>query len=227
MKSSFLGYAFYATAVIASILVSGLLSGTTAQNLYTVETKPPRGFMPTADQLASPADSIDPVSGKVHLQIPLASLPLGRAGFGFDVDLVYDSHLYDIIPGTYEYYPNYPNAEPSSIGTKYDLAQVTVNGGWSYNFSNYRLQGEDKEGAGLSDQCTDPDEARAYRFYFGLPDGSLHLLHLKPPNDKWHLVFRLSGRWFLWHYPERDHIRLLEKVWLAGSNNGLADVLHE
>jgi hypothetical protein len=56
-----------------------------AENPYSVETKPPRGFMPTADQLTSPIDSIDPVSGKLHLSIPLASLPRGRANSGFDL----------------------------------------------------------------------------------------------------------------------------------------------
>src|SRR5213593_1580743 len=84
--------------ILLSILFVGLQSVATAQNLYTVETRPPRGFMPTADQLASPVDNIDPVSGKLHVQIPLASLPQTRGGFGFDLDLIYDSHLYDILP---------------------------------------------------------------------------------------------------------------------------------
>jgi hypothetical protein len=51
-----------------------------AQNTYNVETRPLRGFMPTADQLTSPVDSIDPVSGKLHLSIPLAALPRGALG---------------------------------------------------------------------------------------------------------------------------------------------------
>src|SRR5437773_7369636 len=85
--------------MLLSILFIGRLSVATPQNLYTVETTPPRGFMPSADQLASPVDSIDPVSGKLHVEIPLASLPRTRGGFGFDLGLVYDSHLYDIFPG--------------------------------------------------------------------------------------------------------------------------------
>src|SRR5262245_63948343 len=78
-------------------MLSSVLS-VAGQNLYDVDTRPPRGFMPTADQIGSPLDAIDAVNGKLHLQIPLASLPRGRAGSGFDLDLVYDSHLYDMAP---------------------------------------------------------------------------------------------------------------------------------
>jgi hypothetical protein len=57
-----------------------------------------RGLMPFADQLSSPLDSIDPVSGKINLSIPLGSLPAGRGGSGFELALVYDSHIYDQHP---------------------------------------------------------------------------------------------------------------------------------
>jgi len=39
-----------------------------------------------------PVDSIEPVSGKLHMEIPLASLPRGGR-FGIRLSLVYDSHL--------------------------------------------------------------------------------------------------------------------------------------
>src|SRR5947207_1392599 len=63
---------------------------------YDVDTKPTRGIMPTAEQLSSPLDNIDPVTGKLHIQIPLASLPAGNAGSGFDLTMTYDSHVYDL-----------------------------------------------------------------------------------------------------------------------------------
>src|SRR5262245_57359574 len=78
------------------VLMVGLVTSAAAQDLYTVDTKPPRGFMPTSDQLSSPIDSIDAVNGKLHLQVPLGSLPRGKAGSGFDLELNYDSHLYDL-----------------------------------------------------------------------------------------------------------------------------------
>jgi len=55
---------------ISSLLFFASLIGALpirAENPYSVETKPPRGFMPTADQLTSPIDSIDPVSGKFFI----------------------------------------------------------------------------------------------------------------------------------------------------------------
>src|SRR5262245_20072183 len=82
---------------ILQVLIIGTVSNVIAQQYpYNVDTKPPRGFIPTSDQLASPIDSVDPVNGKLHLQVPLGSLPPGPAGTGFDLDLAYDSHLYDL-----------------------------------------------------------------------------------------------------------------------------------
>src|SRR5688572_22684746 len=63
---------------------------------YAVDTKPSRGIMPNSEQLSSPLDHIDPVTGKLHIQIPLASLPAGNGGSGFDLAMTYDSHIYDI-----------------------------------------------------------------------------------------------------------------------------------
>ena len=124
--------------MLLSILFIGLLSVATPQNLYTVETRPPRGFMPSADQLASPVDSIDPVTGKLHLEIPLASLPRTRGGLVFDLGLVYDSHLYDIFPGLFTYHP--APTSPPEIATKYELDSLSLNGGWSYNFRDPEVE---------------------------------------------------------------------------------------
>lgn len=133
---------------------------------YDVDTKPVRGFMPNGDYLTSPFDSIDPTSGKLHLQIPLASLPRGRAGAGFDLEMVYDSHLYDI------------EASPDSQ----ELIPAIDSGGWAYNFQNFKLELEDRTFYPLdSGACSvlNPELHRAYRLRIGLPDGSLHVLHLR------------------------------------------------
>src|SRR5262245_12375722 len=100
--------------------------------------------MPAADQLSSPVDSIDPVNGTLHLKIPLASLPRGRAGSGFDLDLVYDSHLYDINPRTEP--PRPPNLEPVFVQ---ELSNLDTTGGWRYNTTNYRLEGETRQDANI------------------------------------------------------------------------------
>src|SRR5678815_4445832 len=105
-----------------------------AQDPYSVATRPSRGFMPNADQLSSPVDSIDPVSGKLHIEIPLASLPRGRANSGFDLNLVYDSHMYDVDPAIVLPEPGpYENWAPE-IG--YSLIGQGTTGGWHYNIDN-------------------------------------------------------------------------------------------
>ena len=159
-------------------LLLGIVPVAAAQQYpYNVDTKPVRGFMPTADQLTSPVDSIDPVSGKLHLEIPLASLPRGRGDSGFDVKLVYDSHLYDI--NVREIQALYGNPAPVLV----QELDVASNGGWSYNFLNFRLTGETR--VDLDAKCATDGPLRVYRYRIGLPDGSAHILHLKsmPNND--------------------------------------------
>src|SRR5712671_162780 len=144
------------------------------QNPYTVETRPPRGFMPTADQLTSPVDSIDPLSGKLHLDIPLASLPRGRAGTGFDLNLVYDSNLYDLVPEILQ--------PPANLNTDPEVAWILSNystGGWHYNIDNLVLDIEGHTGAiNYPPDCTDDTPKRVYRLRVPMLDGSLHTMQL-------------------------------------------------
>src|SRR5262245_43587702 len=163
-------------------MLSSVLS-VAGQNLYDVDTRPARGFMPTADQIRSPLDAIDAVNGKLHLQIPLASLPRGRAGSGFELNLVYDSHLYDILPSIQS--PIAPYTDPRNVQ---DLGSITSTGGWTYNFMNYRLELEQREDV----DCNDPD-SRPFRFRIGLPDGSMHVLHLRGYGNEVNSAYRGDG----------------------------------
>ena len=148
---------------------------------YTVDIKPVRGFMPTADQVSSPIDSIDPVSGKLHTSIPLASLPRGRAGNTFDVTLQYDSHLYDITPQVRDYtIDQYGHTEK---GTALVLEGALSTGGWTYNFANFRLDLETRYYESTVEFCPGGTEFRIYRLRIGLPDGSQHILQLKDEGD--------------------------------------------
>ncbi len=139
---------------------------------YAVDTKPSRGIMPNSEQLSGPLDNIDPVTGKLHIQIPLASLPAGNAGSGFDLTMTYDSHFYDMGVG--------------EIGPDWLTQTVTptlAGGGWSYNFKNYRVELETRHipnweiGCGTDTQSLLEHE-RIYRYRISLPDGSQHILHL-------------------------------------------------
>src|SRR5215217_8184955 len=177
----------YVVFVVLSFVgagVAGLVPPAAAQQYpYNVDTKPPRGFMPAADQLSSPVDSIDPASGKLHTETPLASLPQGPAGTTFHLDLVYDSHLYDIYP--HEILPLYNNPPPILVQ---ELSAAGSTGGWTYNFQNFRLDAEGRWD--FDPQCPSNGPLRVNRYRIGLPDGSQHILHLRGfseelPNEQY------------------------------------------
>ncbi len=143
-----------------------------------------RGVMPNMDQLSSPVDNIEISSGKLHLQIPLASLPRGKGGTGFDLNLEYDSHLYDVLPDTqYIYYNN----QWRSYLYKY-LYSTTSTGGWTYSAQNYQIEQENKVGAIVGSDCLQhplysETNIRSVRYRLVLPDGSMHILQLRGYED--------------------------------------------
>ena len=143
-----------------------------AQNLYQVETRPVRGFMPNMDQISSPIDHIDPVSRKLHLEIPMASLPRGRGGSGFDLSLVYDSNFWDLTPVVLP--PPSGFIEPAAGHTLFGAWS-----GWELNIDNLGIDFEEQvQAAEYTPQCQTP-LPRLYRLRARLMDGSLHVLHLK------------------------------------------------
>jgi RHS repeat-associated protein len=157
-----------------------------AQDFYQVEMRPVRGFMPNMDQLSSPIDHIDPVSRKIHLEIPLASLPKGRAGTGFDLGLVYDSDYWDLvpeaIPATYPWDQN-PNTPPA-VGYRLDVRYGT-RAGWAFNFEQIMLDLEERvPPEGVTFDCNVNFTYSRYRLHLRLLDGSDHILQMNdtPPQ---------------------------------------------
>ncbi|HET9217610.1 MAG TPA: RHS repeat-associated core domain-containing protein, partial [Terriglobia bacterium] len=146
---------------------------------YAVDTKPSRGIMPNSEQLSGPLDSIDPISGKLHIQVPLAALPLGNAGSGFDLSLVYDSNLFDLVAG-----------EVGDGRISQSISSTLTGGGWRYNFANFRVEGETRyiptweQAYCLGDPLYVVEHERIYRYRISLPDGSQHLLHLLGHGDE-------------------------------------------
>ncbi len=171
-------------SIISVLLTVGVVAS--AQDLYQVETRPVRGFMPNMDQLSSPIDHIDPVSGKLHIEIPLASLPRGRAGSGFDLNLVYDSNGYDLFPEMLYPVPPYTEAVPA-----WRLESQLTSGGWSYN--GYRLDIEERSDVDLYDQNCEQTKSRPFRFRIVLDDGSQHTLHLKDYGDFFSDIYQGDG----------------------------------
>src|SRR5438876_4268908 len=145
-------------AIFSLLLLLGTVSIDWAQS---VDTKPLRGFMPNADYQTSPVDSVDLVSGNLNIPVPMASLPHGRAGFAFDLNLLYNSHVFD-------------------VGSEGSLVRgLTTGGGWTYNIKNYSLTSEYRPGVTADTLCGYPWNGLVRRLRIGLADGSSHVLHLK------------------------------------------------
>jgi hypothetical protein len=178
----FLIFAFFVSSVLAQ------------ENPYP-NTVPPRGITPLTDILSSPIDAIDPMSGKLSLAIPLATLPPGPGGIGFDLALTYDSNLYDAQPEAVTGRWNYPEQEPQDHLLYYshlvnkNSSPWNYSGGWNYNINNYGLYLEQRPYDALFDdyyrgqgyleegECSEKNVEK-YRLRVGLPDGSMHILYL-------------------------------------------------
>ena len=138
---------------------------------YTVGPHAERGLLPNRAQLSGSIDKIDLKTGKMHLRVPLASLPRGPGGSGYTLALFYDSNLHDLTPGFVEGPPPNPERYPT------ETLKTSERGGWQYNIK-YELIVERKEGASTESDC-EPEHERQYRAWISLPDGSMHVLHLR------------------------------------------------
>jgi hypothetical protein len=100
------------------------------------ERHPQRGFNPGASYALSDLESISTTSGNLMLNVPLGSLPPGRAGSpGFTLGLTYNSKLYDTRIDSV----TSPNA-PFQDENRTDLGQ-SVDGGWRYTLpSGYTMR---------------------------------------------------------------------------------------
>jgi len=116
-------------------------------------------------------DNIDVVSGKLHFKLPLASLPRSRGGMRFDLDLQYDSNLYDIYPQTHTYYVGF--YQQMMTWTTNTLFSITASGGWTYS-PYYGLEMELDE-----TECPQYFGRGRVRMRVMLPDRSMHILFLK------------------------------------------------
>jgi len=63
-----------------------------------IEPVPLRGFIPGYDQLSSSIDNIDITTGKLNLTIPLGLLPNDRGSIGYNLNLYYESNIFDMLP---------------------------------------------------------------------------------------------------------------------------------
>ena len=134
----------------------------------------PRGYQPTSGYAISEIESVNTVSGSLGYQIPLASLPPGKAGLTAGINLNYSSALWDTF---LEYIPR--PSDPS----QYILSQnmlASSKGGWQYSFNASFEVADPRPSVPNPPNCiNDPASWNRYRYNIVLPDGSTHSLHPK------------------------------------------------
>ena len=86
-----------------------------------------RGVLTTGTYTASNIETIDTVSGNVLYKILLAVLPLGRAGFSWGLEAIYNSAIYDVNVSTCY-------SQNGGVWTNCDFLQASPFGGWQYSY---------------------------------------------------------------------------------------------
>lgn len=134
-----------------------------------IGTTPSRGFFPANSYTFGDIETVNPINGNLMLNIPLASLPLGRGGvLDAKVKLIYNSKIWDTrAEGALD--------ENDVPFTRYRLIG-SAQGGWRYGFQ-YKLELFDRstqyEGPPFPD-CPNPLTVYVYKMKVIFPDGSEH-----------------------------------------------------
>src|SRR5262245_57720577 len=76
------------------------------------QTSQQRGFEPGASYPLSDIETINTMNGNLSIHLPLGKLPVGRGGFSGQVNLHYDSKLYDSQQAYYEDWDHLVFGEP-------------------------------------------------------------------------------------------------------------------
>lgn len=125
---------------------------------------PQRGFHPAVSYSLGEIETINTAGGDLILNIPIASLPPGRAGFKAGLNLIYNSKPYDVV------------WDFSKGGRLTNNLRMSTDGSWNFGHS-YRLDLETRPNPTGSWPCdSDPAHKRIYKLKISFPDGSQHLL---------------------------------------------------
>lgn len=138
------------------------------------DIQPARGIAPTGVYRIEDMETVNPVSRKQMLSIPIAELPANRGGDpGFRLTLTYNAAIYQATS-------DYTNHD--QFGAPELTHQLNMAGGWTYNLG-YTLLAETRPGGTWP--CPGSDELLKYfnRLTLVTPDGSRHLLRLSGKPD--------------------------------------------
>lgn len=153
---------------LAAFWVSALVSMSSG---YQVPSIADRGILPYGQYAVGEMETISQTTGVLSFAIPIASLPAGRAGFGMDLKLVYQSALYDTTVDLTTT-SNTGGAPTPLLTTK---MVVSPHGGWRYA-AEYGLLREEK--VVIPGQPCSAESLRIYKLRLRTPDGALRLLRL-------------------------------------------------
>jgi RHS repeat-associated protein len=137
---------------------------------------PPRGIVPTGGYKLSDIETVDVASGNLIYQIPITSLPPGRAGWNAAVNLTYNSQVWD--PS----FETMTSVVQPGVQSNFELLQTSqTGGGWQLGYS-YSIDVETRPWLASGFSCTDYTTMgwNYYQLSVITPDGSHHTLHLYP-----------------------------------------------
>jgi RHS repeat-associated protein len=133
-----------------------------------------RGIVPTGTYSVSDIETVDVATGNVFYKIPITSLPPGRAGWSADVNLTYNSQIWDLT-FSQQFSPT------SQEEANYEVLQKSfTGGGWQLGFT-YSVIGDHRPWFNeivCNDYTNLPWLNERLTVLF--PDGSRHTLHLYP-----------------------------------------------
>jgi len=145
--------------------------------------KPALGTSPFGSYSISQIETVNTVTGNVSLRIPLTKLPPGRAGLTENLNLVYNSQIYN----QNLYWADSSNVKPHTDPVEWHQLVPGI-GGWRYEWDyNYGIELEDLpyyvSGVGNNMLCDSPLYGYIHSLVLYFPDGSRHPLHLLGYSD--------------------------------------------
>src|SRR5215213_5444430 len=135
---------------------------------------PQRGFQPGASYALSDIETINTTNGNLMLNLPLGKLPAGRGGLSGQLNLHYDSKLYDSKTQWYQDFDHIVMGEPH-IAIR-NLLVTSDQGGWHY-VTAYELQLIDRMTQyppELETKYPATETIRKYKVKVAFPDCSVH-----------------------------------------------------
>jgi hypothetical protein len=154
------------TAFIFIILLPLLASGQ--------GSTPNRGFQPGGSYALSDIESINTTNGNLMLNLALGKLAPGRGGLSGQLNLHYDSKLYDSHTVYYQDWAHPIFGEPQTVIQ--NMLVTSDQGGWHYGIG-YEIQLIDRLTQypyEIMPQYPDPATLYHYKVKVAFPDGSLH-----------------------------------------------------